>query len=416
MLRSLYIIPFKFSVRACRISLQTCLLLIAYWLLLLACNNKPQPATIASDSYYTCSMHPQVMNDKPGNCPICHMELIVVKKTSTAANEIVLNDEQIRLGNIRADTLHDGVIDDQLVLTATLSTDETKTNNITARVMGRIDRLYFKSEGDFVAKGAHLYDLYSEELNNAQQEYIALLEKRQTLGNAIIDFDRLLQSAKTKLLLWGMSEAQVAALADSKKSSALTAFYSTASGYIAKLPVTEGQYVTEGDVIAKLANTATVWAEAQVYASQLSAINKNGTVIVTFPDLPGKTWNGKVEFVNPEISPGTRVNLIRVAVPNQQGQLKPGMPAYVRIKGVAQKTLTLPSDAVLRDGRMNVVWVQHEKNSFSRKMVEIGMESGDRVEIKSGLRHDDVVVTSGAYLLNSEFIFKKGGDMGGHQH
>ncbi len=386
-----------------------------------SCKNK-KATLVNKDEYYTCSMHPQIMQDKPGTCPICHMELIVVKRTNTAADEIMLNDEQIRLGNIQTDTIRNGMIGDKVILTATLNTDESKVNSINARIMGRIDRLYFKNMGDFVSKGAHLYDLYSEELNNAKQEYIAALEKQQTLDNSIIDFNRLLQSAKQKLLLWGMSEAQVNELAKTKKASPLTSFYSNESGFITELPVMEGQYVSEGSTVVKLANLSSLWAEAQVYTSQLSAIDLKGTATVQFPDIPGKEWKGSIEFANPEIVSDSRLNLVRVSIPNPNGLLKPGMPAYVSIKSKELNTLTLPSDAVLRDGKMNVVWVQSGKNSYKMKMVQTGLESGDRLEIKSGLQNGDVVVTRGAYLLNSEFVFKKGADamggmdMSGHQH
>ena len=390
-----------------------CLLLIAYCLLITSCKNNKQQLT-NKDEYYTCSMHPQVMQDKPGTCPICHMKLIVVKKTNTTADEIMLNDEQIKLGNIQVDTIRNGVIGDNLVLTATLNADETKVNSVNAHITGRIDHLYFKNAGDYVSKGAHLYDLYSEELNNAKQEYLAALERQQKLDNSIIDFNRLVQSAKTKLLLWGMTEAQVNELAKTKKASMLTAFYSPVSGYIADLPVMEGQYIMEGSTVVKLADLSSLWAEAQVYESQFSDIDKSGTVIVQLSDLPGKEFSGKIEFVNPEITADTRVNLVRIVVPNNNGQLRPGMPAYVIIKSRTVKTLTLPLDAVLRDGTMNTVWIQSAKNIFKMKMVETGIESGDRIEIKSGLQNDDVVVTSGAYLINSEYIFKNGANsMGG---
>ena len=386
------------------------LIIIASLLFVLASCKSKKTTAVNKDEYYTCSMHPQIMQDKPGTCPICHMDLIVVKKTNTAADEILLNDEQIRLGNIQTDTIRNGMIGDKMILTATLNTDETKVNSINARIMGRIDRLYFKNMGDYVSKGAHLYDLYSEELNNAKQEYIAAVEKQQSLDNSIIDFNRLVQSAKTKLLLWGMSEAQVNELTKTKKASPLTSFYSNESGYITELPVMEGQYVSEGSIIVKLADLSSLWAEAQVYTSQLSAIDLKGTAIVQFPDIPGKEWKGKIEFANPEIVSDSRLNLVRVSIPNPGGLLKPGMPAYVSIKSKELNTLTLPSDAVLRDGKMNIVWVQSGKNSYKMKMVQTGLESGDRLEIKSGLQNGDVVVTRGAYLLNSEFVFKKGGN------
>lgn len=380
-----------------------------------SCGNKKQSKQAASDNeYYTCSMHPQIMQPGPGTCPICHMELIPVKKTNTAADEIMLNDEQIRLGNIQVDTIRDGAIHDDLVLTATLSADETKANSINARISGRIDRLYFKNQGDFVSKGALLYDLYSEELNNAKQEYLAALERREKLDNSIIDFNRLVQSAKTKLLLWGMTESQIADLEKKKTASRLTSFYSPVSGYITELPVAEGQYVMEGGMVMRLADLSFLWAEAQVYESQIDRIDRSAVARVQFPDLPGKEFTGKISFENPEIATGTRVSLVRITVPNNAGQLKPGMPSYVIIRNRSQRSLTLPLDAVLRDGKMNMVWVQEGKNIFKMKMVETGIESGDRIEIRSGLQNGDAVVTSGAYLLNSEYIFKKGTDQMAH--
>lgn len=389
-------------------------ILVLFLAVFVSCKNKQQ-AKINTDEYYTCSMHPQVIEDKPGNCPICHMGLIVVKKTNTAADEIMLNDEQERLGNIQVDTIRSGTIGDKVVLTATLNIDETKVNSINARIGGRIDRLYFKNAGDYVTKGSHLYDLYSEELNNAKQEYIATFERKQLLDNSIIDFDRLIESAKTKLLLWGMSESQVSDLVKSGKTSTLTSFYSTASGYITELPVMEGQFVMEGSTIIKLAGLSSLLAEAQVYASQLYAIDKGGSATIQIPDLPGREFTGMIEFANPEIAPDTRMNLIRVIIPNNNGQLKPGMPAYVIIKNKMINALTLPIDAVLRDGKMNVVWVKSAKNAYKIKMVTTGLESGDRIEIKSGLKTGDVVVTGGAYLINSEYIFKKGANpMAGH--
>jgi Cu(I)/Ag(I) efflux system membrane fusion protein len=386
-------------------------------LLTSACKNKKAAATAKSDTYYTCSMHPQIMQDKPGTCPICHMDLIPVNRSNEARDEIMLSDEQIQLGNIQTDTLGSALMGDKVVLTATLNFDEMKVNTVSARITGRIDRLYFKNTGDFVKKGDHLFDLYSEELNTAKQEYLAAMERQQTLGNSIIDFKQLLQSAKNKLMLWGMSESQIDALGKTKQFSPLTAFYSTATGFVTELPVKEGQYVMEGGVVVKLANLSTLWAEAQVYASQLASIDYKGVATVQLPDVPGREIKGRVSFANPEISTDTRINLLRVSIPNTNNQLKPGMPAYVILKSSAGNAMTLPIDAVLRDGQMSMVWVQTAKNTYKRKMIETGLESGDRIEIKSGLQNGEVVVISGAYLLNSEYVFKKGADAaGGHNH
>ena len=376
-----------------------------------SCKNKKE-TTKDSDIYYTCSMDPQVIESKPGKCPICHMQLTPVKKTNAEnKDEIMLSEQQIQLGNIKTDTLRMGSIGDQLVLTATLNFDPMKSSSVSSRVMGRIEKLYFKNLGEYVSKGAPLYDLYSEELNNAKQEYLLALDRKKFfVDETVMDFDQLLQSAKNKLHLWGMSEAGVAELARNKKASPTTTFYSTASGYITALDFKEGDYVMEGGTIVKLADLSSLWAEAQVYTSQLSAIDRNGIALVQLPDMEGKEIKGRIEFVNPEINPDSRINLIRVSIPNTGNQLKPGMPAYVVLKSLQHKTLTLPADAVIRDSKGATVWVRTGKNSFKIKMVQVGLENDDRIEIKSGLSAGDVVVTSGTYLLNSEYIFKKGAD------
>jgi len=394
------------------------MVILSFVLLFAACKSKNENAA-NPDIYYTCSMDPQVVENKPGKCPICKMDLTPVKK-SNGKNEdaIMLSEQQIQLGNIQTDTIRTGNIGDQVVLTATLNFDQARTSSVSSRVMGRIEKLYFKNMGDYVRKGAPLYDLYSEELNNAKQEYLLALDRKKAFTNeSTIDFDQLLQSAKTKLLLWGMSEPQIQELANNKKATPITTFYSTASGYITTLEIREGDYVMEGGTIVKLADMSTLWAEAQVYTSQLSDIDRSGTATVQLPDIEGKEIKGRIEFVNPEINPDTRINLIRVSIPNSGNRLRPGMPAYVLLKSQQKKSMTLPIDAVMRDSKSATVWVKIDTNSFKSKMVETGLESGDRIEIKSGLSMGDIVVIKGSYLLHSEYVFKKGADpMAGHQH
>ena len=210
--------------------------------------------------YYTCSMHPQVMKPKPGKCPICGMGLIAVQRSNTAnADEIKLSDQQIQLGNIKSDTINGGMLGDRIVLNATLNIDQRKSTSISARVMGRIEKLYFKNTDDYVNKGDRLYDLYSEELNNAKQELVLALQQKNNLDNSIIDFSQLIQSAKYKLLLWGMSEAQIGELVKTKKTSPTTAFYSMVSGYITMLELKEGDYTMEGGTIMRLAFLNNKW-------------------------------------------------------------------------------------------------------------------------------------------------------------
>ena len=385
----------------------------------LSCKTKTEKPLVPEDIYYTCSMDPQVHEYKPGKCPICKMELTSVKKAgANLIDEVELSAQQIQLGNIHSDTIRNGSIGDNLILTAILNFDQMKASSVSARIMGRIEKLYFKNLGDYVSKGSPLFELHSEELNNAKQEYLLALDRKKAFADeTVIDFSHLIQSAKNKLLLWGMTENQVQELAKTKKASPSTTYYSSASGYVTTLDIKEGDYVMEGSTIVKLADLSSLWAEAQVYTSQMADVNRNSIATVQLPDFDGKEIQGRIEFINPEINPDTRINLIRVAIPNPGNKLRPGMSAYVLLKSPPRKTLTLPIDAVIRDGHGATVWIQTSQKTFKSIMVETGQETDDRIEIKSGLSSGDVVVTSGVYLLHSEFIFKRGADpMASHNH
>ena len=385
--------------------------LIFFLIFLWACSGKKHEEHVDnSDVYYTCSMDPQVVEDKPGKCPICKMPLTAAKKSNVQKeDELQLSDQQIQLGNISVDTIRYGNIGSQIVLTAVLNFDQTKTSAIGSRVMGRVEQLYFKNVGDYIRKGDKLYDIYSEELNNAKQEFLLALERQKTFtGNDVIDFNSLVQSARNKLTLWGMSSAQITQLEQEGKANPTTTFYSTGNGYITVLDTRQGDYVMEGGTIVELADLSTLWAEAQVYTSQFSQFQQNSSAIVRIPELGDEAINGSVSFVNPEIVPESRINLIRVSIPNRNNKLKPGMPAYVYLSGSKRSSFTLPVDAVIRDSKGATIWIKTGKNTFKNKMVEVGAVEDSRIEIRGGLLPGDLVVITGAYLLNSEYIFKKG--------
>ena len=244
--------------------------------------------------------------------------------------------------------------------------------------------------------------------NNAKQEYINAFEQESTIGNTLINYAALVESAKNKLSLWGMSNAQIKLLAVSKKAPTLTSFYSTEAGYITSFDVNEGDYVMEGGSIMQLANLATLWAEAQVYTTQMSSVNMNDKVTVQIPDLNNMDINGTIDFVNPEMNPDARINLVRVIIQNKDNELHPGMAVYIIINNKQHNSIILPAKAILTDSKGSTVWVQTKPGVYEVRMVQTGITGNDAVEVTSGLNAGDVVVTSGAYLLNSEYIFEHG--------
>lgn len=382
-----------------------------------ACTNKKEKSAHKDGSYYTCSMHPQVISDAPGLCPICHMDLTLVEKNEhTDPDALLLNEEQIKLGNIQTDTIQKGLFGDRITLTGILNFNQYHMRSVSARVTGRIEKLYYKNTGEYIAKGAPLIDIYSEQLNNAKQEYLLTLERKEKLADIeLIDFEQLIQSARNKLQLWGMTEAQIEALGQSGKYTSTTTFYSTKAGYITDILVEEGGYIGEGGTIINVADLSSLWAEAQAYSSQMAGIHQAQTANVRIPDLGNKTVTGKIEFTNPELNPDSRINLIRVAIDNSNKELRPGMPVYVFLEPAKTQTITMPIDAVIRVEHMASVWVQTGEKTFKSKPVKTGLETGNRIEILSGLEEGDVVVTSGTYLLHSEFVFKNGAT-GDHKH
>lgn len=395
----------------------TIILLISGISFMSACKPGKTDAEVASGQYYyTCSMHPQIAETHPGLCPICHMDLIKVKRIQTASNEVGLNDEQIRLANIVVDTIGISEMGNKFILTATLAADETRTDVIAARIAGRIDQLYFKNTGAYINKGQPVFSVYSEELNNAKQELIALVEKQHALDNDLVPFSNLIDAARQKLTLLGMTPHQVEDLIKTGKSPALTTFYSPVSGYLTELGVMQGDYVLEGSMVMRITDLSHLWAEARVYASQSSRIPHHSSVDIEFPDLPGRRINGRISFVSPELIAETRLVQFRVDVDNPDGKLRPGMVAYVIVRPEWDATLTLPVDAVIRDGNSSIVWIQTAPATFEWRAVQTGPESNHRIAIVSGLNEGDRVAVSGVYLLNSEYLLRKGQTLNDHPH
>ena len=392
------------------------LLLLALSLLFSSCGRqekKTQPQeTVKTSFYYTCSMHPQVHEDHPGNCPICGMKLIKVEMTDangSQTNRITLTAAQIQLAGIQIDTVREAYTGEEKIINGTVTADQSATGELSARLVGRIQRLFIRTTGEQVTIGEPVYSLYSEDLQEAEKEYLLAREQQQKLRNPDVDYQALINAAQNKLRLWGMTNAQIAGLAKSAKISPTTIIVSTVSGTVSELNVHEGDYVTEGMTILKTQGLSNLWIEAQLYANETGGLRVGQPVTVSFPDLNGQAVPGKVSFINPELSDASKVDLVRISVSNPQGLLRPGMQANVSIGG-GSRSLAVPASAVITDAKGSSIWLKNHDGSFSARMVELGNGNRSYVQVLSGVSPGDVVITNGAYLLHSEAIFRNGGN------
>ncbi len=360
--------------------------------------------------YYTCSMDPQVKEDKPGTCPICKMDLTAVRYDANAKNEIALSEQQIKLGNILIRTVEETQNSLEQDYMGILTLDQDKIQTISSVAEGRIEKLYYKTPGEFVKANTPVYQLYSEELSLAKKDFLLAYQQLGLPGDYGKNAQQLLQAARQKLAYYGFSEKQIESLKTSRDVSVTSTFYSNKNGYSTEVTATEGSYVMEGDPILSLADLKNLWIEVQVNVSNSAGLEIGQSAEVIFTELPEKNYKGRITFINPEINPGTRMLMIRVELPNTDLTLKPGMQARVKLTRSEIKGIFLPSDAVIREQHANFIWLEKSPGVFEVARVETGSETKGQIEILSDLDPAKKIVVSGAYALNSEYRFRFGAD------
>lgn len=385
-----------------------------------ACNtkNKEDHSEHQSEEkiYYTCSMDPQIKQDEPGKCPICHMDLTPMKTDNSASNEISLSDQQIKLGNISTQILSETQTNQEQNYTGLLTINQEKIKTVSARAMGRIEKLYFKTLGEYVQKNQAVYLLYSEDIAIAKQDYFTASKQLSMPGDFGKNAKNMLAAAKQKLLYFGLTNNQIESIKSSKEVSPYTTFYSNYSGTISEVLATEGSYIMEGAGVIKVADLSSLWLETQVNVNYSKSLRLGQNANVSFSDYPNKTIKARISFLNPEINPDTRLLLIRMEIPNPSLVLKPGMQGIAKLSQANLKGLFIPVDAVIREENASYIWVEKKQGLFENVMVETGMETNGMIEIKSALDPAKKVVVTGAYAINSEYIFRKGSDpMAGHK-
>ncbi len=279
----------------------------------------------AEPTIWTCSMHPQIRMEEPGDCPICGMDLIPLQTTGSGdatidPNAIQLSAEAAALANVQTTVVSRQNPVKKVQLYGTIQVDERLSQSQTSHVSGRIEKLFITFTGESVRRGQPIASIYSPELLSAQQELIEAV-KMQDLQPA------LLQAVREKLRLWKLTDAQIARIEQSGEVSPLIDVVATTSGK----NVNQGDYVNTGTVLFDVANLSQVWAVFDAYESDLPFLKVGDRLEYTLQSLPGKTFSGRISFINPILDPSTRTAKVRVETANPRMELKPEMYANALI-------------------------------------------------------------------------------------
>jgi Cu(I)/Ag(I) efflux system membrane fusion protein len=360
---------------------------------------KPASADMAPEQekeilYWVAPMDPNYRRDQPGKSPM-GMDLIPYYSASDE------NDNSVRISPAVVQNL--GVRTSKAELTRLwrgidtvgyVDYDESKVSHIHLRTEGWIEKLAVESEGERVKKGDFLFDVYSPKLVNAQEELVTALAS----GN-----NGLIRATKERLSALGISSSQIRALEKNKKVKQRISIYAPQDGVVSVLPVREGMFVKPSQKVMTLGDLSSVWLLAEVFERQSQWVEVGQDAEVKLSYIPGKSWNGKVEYIYPSLDPKTRTLKVRLRFENPGERLKPNMYANVKIYGGAKEnTIVIPLEGLIRSGREERVILALGDGRFEARNVRAGIESGNYVEILEGVEEGDDIVTSGQFLIDSE--------------
>jgi Cu(I)/Ag(I) efflux system membrane fusion protein len=362
---------------------------------------------------YTCPMHPSVVSDRPGACPVCGMALVkksaqkdVGKEELKNLKHISLSPTQRVLANVSTTPVKKMPLTKIIDVVGIVDVAETYQATVSARFRGRIEKQYANFTGDYVEKGQPLAELYSPDLVTSQQEFILALAGNQ---------QNLVDGMRERLRLnYGMTSEQIATLEQTRKVQTAVQFYSPISGTVVLKQVQEGQYVDEGTVLYQLANLSKVWIYLDVYEKDLQFVKKGQIVHIKTDAYPDKEFTGRVTFIDPVMNSETRTVRIRTEFDNRHGMLKPKMFVKAQLHMEGKKTLTVPSSAIMFTGKRTVVWVETQKNTFEPRDVVLGQSANSEYEIVSGLEEGEMIAVSGGFLIDSESALQQPGSADPH--
>ncbi|MBI2429643.1 MAG: efflux RND transporter periplasmic adaptor subunit [Ignavibacteriales bacterium] len=390
-------------------------------LLLASCGSKEEnhkdhadsSATAEAKDVYTCPMHPSVVSDRPGACPVCGMALVkkyaqtdVGKEELKNLRHISLSPTQRVLANVSTTPVEKMPLTKMIDVVGIVDVAETQQATVSARFRGRIEKQYANFTGDYIEKGKPLVELYSPDLVTSQQEFILALDGNQ---------QNLVDGMRERLRLnYGMTDQQIRNLESTRSVQTAVQFYSPISGTVVLKQVQEGQYVDEGTVLYQLANLSKVWIYLDVYEKDVQFVKKGQIVHIKTDAYPDEEFTGRVTFIDPVMNPETRTVRIRSEFDNRHGMLKPKMFVKAQLHMEGRKTLTVPSSAIMFTGKRTVVWVETQKNTFEPRDVVLGQSANSEYEIVSGLEEGEMIAVSGGFLIDSESALQQPGSADPH--
>ncbi len=355
-------------------------------------------------SHYTCSMHPSVKSKTPGTCPICSMNLVPVTKKESKSGIIRIGAKRRQLIGVTTGKVTYRRFVKTIRAAGRVTYNESKIADIALKFNGWIGTLHADYVGAYVKKGEPLFTLYSPDLISAQEEYLEAIRKRRKRT------DPLVAASRRRLLRWNISQAQIDRLVRTGKVLEYIPILSPVTGTVVKKNIVAGTAVKAGQTLLRIVDLSTVWVEGQIYEYELASVKTGMQVEVLLPDAAGPPIPGTITYVYPFLEQGSRTNRIRVELDNKDGKLRPNMYAHVHIKVDRGKRLVVPESAVLYSGLNRVVFVDLGKGRLQPRKIKTGDRNEDFIEVTSGLKAGETVVTSGNFLIGAESKLKSGVD------
>lgn len=403
----------------------TICILISF-LLLTACRNKETHPSQQKQELFTCSMHPEVIADKPGNCPKCGMILIKKEEVSAANTEIHLESllkptNEFVISQIPVTTLNSSTEQIEIKALGNISYDTRETGSISARVSGRIERLYVRYRYQRISKGQKLFDIYSPELLTAQQNLLFLIKN----DPSNISF---IESAKEKLLLLGMSKEQLGLVVKSGNPSLTISVFSNYNGHIheagagsrmvaddnkmkdislitEELPLKEGMYVQKGQAVFTVFDPDKAWAILNIYGENQSLVKEGNPVEIIPETSPDKAFEGQIDFIEPFYRKDSKTLTVRVFFNNSKLKIPIGSQVKASVYGNSKDAAWLPDKAVLSLGLDKVVFVKSSEGFRARK-VTTGILFNNKIQILDGVSDKDSIAVNAQFLMDSESFIK----------